>query len=250
MIFAIVDYFNFRHQRGRYSRNNHKEPMAYGFDKLIPKNIQTSLQEGDTVLSTSFDSGISWAIMYFTSSLISHVSAYIGNGQIIHGTLSGSRKDLIETLYGEKSRFIIVRPPIPKEKQSQNEIDYSDFENIPYSMKTVLKKLFLIVSGRDWPYYRWKFYFDILILFLLIDLPFIYFFNISIFLLVPLLLLVLIVINAVRWRYNPLDSYAADVGKPCDVLVLAVSTGRTIILDKNRLKKTPNTYKASRSQET
>jgi len=241
MIFAIIDYLSFLNQSGRFSRKHLQEPMAYGFEEYIPDKTQRILQIGDIILCASFDSWLSWVIMYYTSSLICHCAIYIGDGQIVHATLSGSVKSPIESLYGKKSRFLIARFRIPQEKlKKSKQVDISKYVNIPYSKKVVFKKFLHIVSGRDWPYFRWKFYFDVFFVFLLIDIPFLIFTRIPVFVLFPFLLFWLILINAIRWRYNPLPSYGSDWGKPCDVLNLIVKNFGILILDENRLSASDN----------
>lgn len=236
MIFAIIDYCNFLNQSGRFSRKNLSEPMAYAFEEYIPDKIMKSLQAGDIILHASFDWWVSWAIMYFTSSLISHCAIYVGNGQILHSTVSSSIKEPIESLYRKKSRFIIARFRIPQEKQiKQDQIDDSKYVGIPYSKKVVFKKFLYIISGRNWPCFRWKFYLDILILFLLIDIPFLYFMKSPVFLIIPFLLFWFILVNAIRWRYNPLP--LSDLGIPADTLSLVVKNLGIVILDENRLKE-------------
>ncbi|RYF96821.1 MAG: hypothetical protein EOO02_21615, partial [Chitinophagaceae bacterium] len=51
--------------------------------------IPAALQEGDIILSTTANDSISRAIRSVTGSEISHASIYVGNGNVIHATLSG-----------------------------------------------------------------------------------------------------------------------------------------------------------------
>lgn len=245
MLFASIDYLCFLTQKGRYSRKNEKEPMAYAFEESIPEDVVNSLQIGDIILQGSFNCWLYWAIMYYTNSLINHCAVYIGNRQILHVTLSGSVKEPIESLYGKRTRLIIARFRLPVEKQiKQVQVDNYKYVGIPYSKKVVFEKFLSIITGKNWPHFHWKFYLDILILFLIMDIPFLYFLKIPIFLIIPLLLFCLILVNAILWHFNPISLSA--LGAPSDLLYSVVKNLGIVILDQNRLKESEESSQSSK----
>jgi hypothetical protein len=242
MIFAAIDYFNYRRQRSRYSLKNETDPMTYAFKEELPDSIVSKMNPGDVILSASYDWWVSWAIMYLTSSQISHLAIYVGNQEILHETLSDSVKEPIEALFGPKTRLIVGRFR-QKDGQEINVKDItSKYVGIRYAIEDVILKGIRIITGRDWPYFRWKFYIDITILFFILDVPFMVMIKLPIFSLLSIPYLLLVIRNSLLWRKRPLSPFEKDVGKPCDMLRWLILAGGSIILNStpnltNRNKK-------------
>ena len=238
MFFAVFDYLSFRSRQGRYSRNNSSEPMSYGFEGCIPEEIIQTMQPGDAILFASFNWWVSWLIMYITSSQVSHLAMYIGNRRIIHATLSGAAVDPIESLCEPKARILVTRLPLPPGTQdSINESKLEGLLGTPYSYKTVIIKGLRILSGRDWPAFRWKFFADFAVVFLVLDIPFWLTLKFPVASVASVILLGTVLINSVIWRVRPLPRFQADTGSPKDMLEIVVRIGGRIILDKTRLSQ-------------
>ena len=233
MVFALIDYINFTREGGRFSRKNEKEPMAYAFEDSIPDDIAKSLRVGDAIMCSSFNWWVSWAIMYLTSSQISHCAIYVGDGEIIHMRLSGFSKEPLRSLFGKKQRFIIGRFRVPE--GFSKGFPLQKYSSILYSKRMLFYKFFNIISGRDWVYFRWRFFIDILVLSLLLDLPLVYLFKFHVFSLTCVFLFCLIIFNGIRHKFDPLPRFEVDTGKPCDLLYLIVKSLGIVILDQERL---------------
>lgn len=231
MLFAVIDYLNYRRQKGRFSFKNEKDPMTYAFKSNLPESVVNKLKPADVILLGSYDWLVSWAIMYLTSSQISHLALYIGNREILHETLSGSVKEPIEAIYGPNTRLIIGQFPQNDSQKISLDGIISKYTGIRYAIEDVVIKGLRIISGRDWPYFRWKFFFDISILIFFLDVPIIMLLGFPIFSFIILFHLLLIIINSMLWRKDPLSPFAKDVGKPCDMLRWLIFSGGKIILD-------------------
>src|ERR1019366_7878143 len=96
----------YRRRAGRYSRERSRGPMAFAFDRELPAKAIAALRPGDAIFLQSFDSWLSWAVMYMTNSEVSHAAMYLGNGLISHATLSGVVQEPIESLYGAHGRLL------------------------------------------------------------------------------------------------------------------------------------------------
>src|SRR6266853_580503 len=88
MIFAILDYMDYRCRRGAYSDALLRAEggrLAAGENFPRPEQFKT----GDLVFLHTADSFLSWLVMYYTSSVWSHVASVSENGYIIDAATSG-----------------------------------------------------------------------------------------------------------------------------------------------------------------
>lgn len=233
MLFAAWDYIEFRKEAGRYARETGSDLMCGGYRDALPSEVLLALQNGDLILMGNFGWWVSWLIMYLTSSQISHVAVYVGDGKILHATLSGGELAPIETLFRPCTRLLACKAPIPAERRKS--ADWSavhSFVGRPYSKLLVLWKAMVILSGRDVDAFRWKFFFDLILLlfaadaiwFLASGSPF------GFYWIVPAYLGV-IVINRFRWPPSPASWFRQYHGKPCDMLRWVVQYGGAFMPD-------------------
>lgn len=235
MLFALLDYLKFRSQEGRYSRNNSTEPMSYGFEGRLPEKIIRELKPADSILFASFNSWIAWLIMYLTSSQVSHVAMYIGDRRIVHATLSGVAIEPIESLFERKARMLVTRLRIHSgAADSFDESMVRDLIDRPYGYFTAVKKGLRILFGRDWLMFRWKFFADLVLLLVLLDVPFWLTLGSPIISTAAFALLAVVLANAVIWRIYPLPRFLADTGYPKDMLEIVVRMRGLVIIDADR----------------
>lgn len=116
MIFAIADYLHYVRKKGRFSRHPHTSFMAGAFERSLSPQAIAMLRPGDLIFVETMDRPAAWLIMYLTSSEVSHLAMYVGNGEIIHATLDGVRADPITSLYGNV-RLLPCIWPMPEEKR-------------------------------------------------------------------------------------------------------------------------------------
>ena len=79
MIFAAYDYINYKKRTGPYGRSIKQSTMAMAWENGIPDSVIGVLEDGDPLFFLTFNSKTAWAIMYGTSSQVSHVGVYMKN---------------------------------------------------------------------------------------------------------------------------------------------------------------------------
>lgn len=190
MLFALLDYINYRRAKGRYGTAVGASGMAIAYRDALPKEVIDQLEEGDTIFTQRMDSIFSWGTMYFASSMVDHVAVYVGDGKVFHSTLGGSKLHSINAV-AKGARILPARINFPRVSSQapdeptidddieENEVaDDGGFINRQSRLSHVLPpKLQLVwVAGRLMlgfyiDRYRWQFSADIAIAALLIDIP-------------------------------------------------------------------------------
>ena len=89
MILAAFDYWTYCTARGRYSFHANQGRMSSAWDGGFPEQLVRLLKPGDVILLRGGNWVGSWLVMYMTSSWVSHVATYVGNGEVIHATNMG-----------------------------------------------------------------------------------------------------------------------------------------------------------------
>jgi hypothetical protein len=111
MLYAVFDYWNYRHRRGKYSFRSMKEQ---GFSLAVAEYFESyrHIPLGHIVFVSTSGSIVSWAIMYAENGVISHTSMFYGDG-VLHDTITSGvqRRDFSEYLDGVSYISIIAPPP-------------------------------------------------------------------------------------------------------------------------------------------
>ena len=217
MILAYLDYRRYKRRSGRYARHAIESMMGRAFLGRLPDEVVALLRPGDLIFTSPYDSLISWSIMYFTSSEVSHVAMYVGHGKISHVTLSGMVEEPIDALYEETTRLLPCRLPTNQEMQAKVPAAVKGHVGRPYGWRPVRLKLLRILSGRDVPYFRWRFFIDAAVLLAGIDLPFVLWFGHPVLLWFLALYSGLVLLNRIRWYTSPFPA-DSDYMKPSDLL--------------------------------
>lgn len=108
MIFMALDLLQYISRRGKYGQRQQDAGMQIAFSDRVPDEIIEQMNSGDMIFTQRLDSLLSWAMMYFTSSSIDHMAIYIGDGKVIHMTLSGERVHSLRAV-AKGARVLIVR---------------------------------------------------------------------------------------------------------------------------------------------
>lgn len=88
MIFALLDYLNYRKHRGPYSPATIERQGG----KFATQSLYSCLEDaqpGDHMLYHGSNSILSWLVMYFTESIWSHIAVFGENGYLYDLTTSG-----------------------------------------------------------------------------------------------------------------------------------------------------------------
>ena len=235
MILAYLDYRRYKGRTGRYARHSPNSVMGRAFLGGLPDEVVSRLSPGDLIFSSHYDSLVSWAVMYFTSSEVSHTATYLGAGRIVHATLSGIIEEPISTLYGEATRVLPCRIPMEPEQQTQLAAHLSRIVGHPYGWRAVRIKLLRILSGRDVPYFRWKFVVDAAATLAVMDLPFLMWLGHPVLIWFLAVYSVLVLVNRVRWYTDPFPANE-DYMKPSDLLRIFSLEGQPFV-DGNALNE-------------
>lgn len=208
--------------------------MGAAFQGQPPIKAIRLLQPGDVLLVQTLGSPISWVIMYLTTSEISHVASYLGDGQIIHATSAGVSIDPIESLFDQDTRVLPTKWDIPDSDRAKMVGSLRSHLGTPYGWSAVLLKGLLILSGRDWPYFRWRFAADITLALLILDLPALALLHRPVLTWLIPLYLSLIAFHWLFWKVRPLK-FTEWTGKPCDMLSIVQHSGGTLMFDGYQL---------------
>lgn len=193
MIFALADLLRYRCRLGQYGDDPRKNVLALGHTDHVAEETLKLLAPGDAILCQRMNSLLSWAIMYFGGRYaVDHVAVYIGDGKVIHQTLSGVKEHSIHTL-ARGARVLPFRlhgldESDPGFKQRQPSIVQGDHaarvrEAQPDEVvaeshhKAILPPhLQLLVAGIEIALglrptsFRWQYYFDVGLVAALVDL--------------------------------------------------------------------------------
>lgn len=194
MIFALWDYRDYRAARGRYGTGAGASGMAVAYRDKIPQEVIAQLEVGDSIMTQRLDSVFSWGTMYFASAPIDHIGIYVGDGKVMHMTLSGVKRHDINTL-AKGARILPARINYERLKRSDDAdpsnsagsaldedvddvADDGGFINrkrrpshrLPPKMQLVWVAIRLML-GFYVDRYRWKFSADIALAAAIIDLP-------------------------------------------------------------------------------
>jgi len=180
MIFAALDYWCFRRQSGRYSDGKDAN-MRLAHHGPLPQSVIDELQIGDMILTQRLDSRFSWAMQYFSSSMVDHAAIYKGEGRIAHITLSGFREHSVK-VFGKGFKVLPIRlAPFMGDPFDFDEKGYDDSYRGPADRDIDRQPLFpakaqlvfvgiRIVAGVYPDRFRWKFLADLVLCGIILDL--------------------------------------------------------------------------------
>ena len=137
--------------------------MAVGFIDVIPPQDMAKLKPGDLVFTQRLNSNLSWAMMYFTSSSIDHAAVYMGDEQVVHMTLAGTKQHSLRSV-AQGCRVLIMRMNMQQlarfAYENQKETDRIDKgstrrNELPPKLQLTVGALYTI-HGKYWHRFRFK----------------------------------------------------------------------------------------------
>jgi hypothetical protein len=113
---ALVDYTRYRMKRGRYSP---KFIEASGGRLATLNNFQANEfpKPGQSIISHTPDSFISWLTMYFTDSIWSHIALGVDHGEIVEVTLEGTVVHPFVDILNGRDYLLIYTPEMSAEQE-------------------------------------------------------------------------------------------------------------------------------------
>jgi hypothetical protein len=151
MIFAVVDFLQYRLQRGRYSPTRLE---AQGGALAIKSNFSAPgvLAPGHFFLLHRRASLASWIIMYTTSDVWSHQGYIVRDGQVVDATPAGIRKHPFSD-YLDGQSYIAIIAVQTTQQRAQEALDFAESTvGLPYSWGMVFGRGLLILTGRSADY--------------------------------------------------------------------------------------------------
>lgn len=242
MFFAIADYQNYKRRTGRFSRDFKKSIMGGAFEGSLPETALRLLQPGDILFIQTLGRPLSWLIMYLTKAEVSHVAMCVSNREIAHATLAGVCVEPIEALFHSNTHILPCIWPMPDDKRlAVDRTLREQLQGVPYGWLPALLKGLRILTGRDWPCFRWAFFADISFTIFLLDLPFLLLLQRPVLSWLVATHLALIALNAAFWRFKPLQ-FSEWTGKPIDMLRMLQSMGGHFIFDAFSIYQQSNAH--------
>lgn len=230
MLFALRDYCNYRHVRGRYARNNDASYMGGAWQGELSPIALEVLRPGDFFLVEGLGSFQSWLVMYLTSSEISHVATYLGSGAVVHATPSGVQIDPIGSLFARGSRVLPVHLNVTDDDREVIIETQMSLLGTPYGYGVAIKKGLRILTGRDWGFFRWRIASDVILPMLLAGAAQYIFTGRQILVWLCVAYLLVVAVHRIAWRIFP-PKYDGNWAKPCDAIHWAKAGGDSILFD-------------------
>jgi hypothetical protein len=151
MIFALIDFAQYRLQRGRYSPRRLEEQGAV---LAVGENFSAPgiLEQGNFFFLHRRASLASWIIMYMTSGVWSHEGYIVQDGQVIDAVPGGIRKHPFADYLDGQSYIAIGSVPTTQDLL-QEALDFAEGSvGLPYSWGMVFGRGFMILIGRNADY--------------------------------------------------------------------------------------------------
>ncbi len=170
MLFALLDYYRYRSQRGIYStsyirgRNGHL---------LTRENFPdpTAFKPGSVFFIHRRISLTSWLIMYLTSSPWNHTGMFTGDGTVIEALTDGTIERPFSDYLDGRSYMSAYTPPYLDVDGPTNAVAHARSAiGAPYNWLGVLRLGAKILLGRH-AHYRLRLSIDVLIVLGILSLP-------------------------------------------------------------------------------
>ncbi|MEO3864245.1 hypothetical protein [Rheinheimera fenheensis] len=161
MIFALLDYFKYKKRIGKYSDESLRN---IGLKKASVSEFPNwkNIPFGEILFVHTANSSLSWVIMYFTNSVLSHTAIIYGNG-IVHDTTTDGvlRHSLENYFYGES--YIEFRT-LPSNRTPEEMRAFLDSTlGHGYNWTGVFFLAFHIAIANT-PDFSWRLFFDLLLI--------------------------------------------------------------------------------------
>ena len=215
MIFALIDYIQYRLRVGRYGDHQREAGMgALAFVGGIPEDIVAELEVGDVIFTQRLDSALSWAVMYCGSSPVDHMAIYFGDSRVVHMTLGGLKVQSLQIL-ASNARVLIVKDiaSVIGGKSDEGPMGgmYTPrtrwFHDLPPKVQLAMGAVEIILGFYP-DSFRWRFFADIVIICVIVDTAAYWLLHIFFALPVALILGCVIAVNLLihafrKWRGKP-----------------------------------------------
>ncbi len=226
----VLDYLAYRRREGRYARFAGRSVMGGAFAGRLPPEAEGLLAPGDSIFTSQYGNVLAWAVMYVTSSEVSHVAIWLGDRKIAHATLGGLRVDPVDALYDADIRLLPVHVVQSEEERAVVVERAMSRVGEPYGWSSVGRKGLAILSGRLRPRFRWHFVGDVAFVLVVCDAVMwpLWHRPVLTWLMLPYAAIVLV--NLARWEWNPLPADERYL-TPRDLLAALLIGGARKVLD-------------------
>jgi hypothetical protein len=185
---------------GNYSKDSLEKQGLKLCDQENIENYITKSKPADIIFLHTRISFISWLVMYYTNSLLSHTAVVINKDLILEAIPQGVVKTPIRDYIDNKSYFVVLNVPDITEEQTADIMNYADSQmGVGYNWSLVFK-IFLdtiFAKRKDW---RIKFSLDFYLLFILLKV--INLISLKLLVILSVIYTIIIVFNRTRFYFN------------------------------------------------
>lgn len=163
MLFALLDYYRYRSQRGIYSTAYIRERNG---PLLTRENFPdpTVFKPGSVFFIHRRVSLTSWFIMYVTSSPWNHTGIFTGDGTVVEALTGGTIEHPFSDYLDGRSYMSAYTPPYPSANGPMNAVAHvRSMIGVPYNWLGVLRLGAKILLGRH-SHYRPRLSIDVLVI--------------------------------------------------------------------------------------
>ena len=161
MIFAICDYYRYARRTGKYSPEKMcDQNLILANADNFPSDIK--LSDADLLFVSTSGSLLSWLVMYYTNSVISHVATLTKEGDVYDCTTNGVIKHHLRNYLDNKSYLGIAS--VKGEFDSSKTIEFLEKQiGKSYAWGKVIRLFFLHIFGLH-RNFSWKWVGDFLLM--------------------------------------------------------------------------------------
>lgn len=163
----LFDYIKYRFKLGRFSDDIRAWPICFSWEGDFQPVLLELLEPFDLIFFQNRNSFLSWLVLYITKTDISHCGTYIGDGKVLHATLSGTVKTDLKWFFDIGCRVMPVH--MSAQSKQRKEIDISDLIGKPYDKWGTLAKGIKAIIGINWPKFRATYLWDVSCVLIVLD---------------------------------------------------------------------------------
>ncbi|WAU78364.1 hypothetical protein O1Q96_00500 (plasmid) [Streptomyces sp. Qhu-G9] len=174
MLFAAIDFVQYRWGKGRYRNDRLQER---GWRSAVVENFSGSAEPApvEALLFHPRHSLVSWLIMYISNNAASHVGLYVGDGDVYHSTTAGVLRQPLSRFLDGQSLIKVRSLPVvmTEEEQARTRTVMTGLSGLRYNWRSTIRQGlghlvgrenpgYLLSFGRDTSPVNWRLYTDVL----------------------------------------------------------------------------------------
>lgn len=172
VLFAILDYQNFKNGRGAYDLTQSSNQLGATFADALPDALIRNLKLGDAIFSCNPRSPISWAVSYLAQSAFTHCAVISGPGTIVEASLDGVREKALVPTFQKGARYLALKANFTVDPRAQLRQQIGRSNGQAYAYREIFAIGAGIICGLFPPLFRVSYAADVLLTLIILDFPF------------------------------------------------------------------------------